>query len=116
MGQVGPGIKFFPWDECWRQLKQIGNEFKMHLETMLSTKAFCTKQPQGSDACQGDSGGPLYLQTNKRNKKMNILAGIVSWAPGCARPNYPAIYTNVLKYNHWIKTILWSFEKKTGKS
>ena len=68
--QVVSGIKFFPWNKCRRQLKQLENVVNMPLETMLSTKAFCTKQPQGSDACQGDSGGPLYLQKNKRNKKM----------------------------------------------
>merc|ERR1711974_375917 len=115
--QVLKGIKFFPWYKCWRQLKEIGNMFRGHkgLETKLSPNAFCTKQPHGSDACQGDSGGPLFLQKSKRNIKMNILAGIVSCAPGCARPNFPAVYTNVLKYDRWIRKIVRRFGK-TGKT
>jgi secreted trypsin-like serine protease len=46
----------------------------------------------GVDTCQGDSGGPMF-----RRDAGNawIQVGIVSWGNGCARPNYPGVYTQV---------------------
>ncbi|MFI5914769.1 S1 family peptidase [Dactylosporangium sp. NPDC051541] len=46
----------------------------------------------GVDTCQGDSGGPMF-----RRDAQNawIQVGIVSWGNGCARPNYPGVYTEV---------------------
>jgi len=46
----------------------------------------------GTDTCQGDSGGPMF----KRNSAgAFVQVGIVSWGNGCARPNYPGVYTQV---------------------
>ncbi|GAB3158093.1 serine protease [Micromonospora sonneratiae] len=46
----------------------------------------------GTDTCQGDSGGPMF-----RRDASNawIQVGITSWGNGCARPNYPGVYTQV---------------------
>ena len=46
----------------------------------------------GVDTCQGDSGGPMF-----RRDAANawIQVGIVSWGNGCARRNYPGVYTQV---------------------
>ncbi|CEJ93282.1 hypothetical protein VHEMI08881 [[Torrubiella] hemipterigena] len=41
----------------------------------------------GKDSCTGDSGGPLVVN--------NTLVGVVAFGQGCARPNYPGVYTDV---------------------
>ncbi|MET7395911.1 serine protease [Dactylosporangium sp. NPDC005572] len=46
----------------------------------------------GVDTCQGDSGGPMFRR-NASNAWIQV--GIVSWGNGCARPNYPGVYTEV---------------------
>ncbi|WP_320069832.1 serine protease [Micromonospora sp. RTGN7] len=46
----------------------------------------------GTDTCQGDSGGPMFRR-DANNAWVQV--GIVSWGNGCARPNYPGVYTQV---------------------
>jgi secreted trypsin-like serine protease len=50
----------------------------------------CAGSPHG-DTCQFDSGGPLVVQ--------NQLAGLTSWAYGCARPGFPGVYTRLAPFN-----------------
>ncbi|XP_033230960.1 chymotrypsin-2-like [Belonocnema kinseyi] len=46
-------------------------------------------------SCHGDSGGPLTVEGK--------LVGLVSWANGCAKTEYPTVYTRVSEFLDWIK-------------
>ena len=54
----------------------------------------------GKDSCQGDSGGPLWWSDDDNSK--TYLVGVVSNGRGCARPNYPGVYSRVSHYFTWI--------------
>jgi secreted trypsin-like serine protease len=60
---------------------------------LIPNEEICAGFAQGgTDTCQGDSGGPMF-----RRDASNawIQVGIVSWGNGCARPNFPGVYTQV---------------------
>lgn len=59
----------------------------------ISSHMMCA-QTLYKDSCQGDSGGPLAVEGK--------LVGIVSWGQGCARPEYPGVYTKVSAMYNWI--------------
>ena len=55
------------------------------------------------DTCQGDSGGPLLMFISENVWEQ---VGITSSGYGCARPNYPGIYTRVAAFESWINETL----------
>ncbi|WP_433173339.1 S1 family peptidase [Actinoallomurus sp. CA-150999] len=55
-------------------------------DTFSAKDMVCAGSPK-ADTCEFDSGGPLILQGR--------LAGLTSWAYGCARPGYPGVYTRL---------------------
>jgi secreted trypsin-like serine protease len=55
----------------------------------------------GIDSCQGDSGGPIFIESGADTFKQ---VGIVSWGYGCARPEYPGVYSRVSGEVDWIKS------------
>ncbi|MFE0583275.1 trypsin-like serine protease [Streptomyces sp. PCS3-D2] len=55
----------------------------------------------GVDTCQGDSGGPMF---RRDDAGAWIQVGIVSWGIGCARPDYPGVYTEVSTFAAQIKS------------
>lgn len=46
----------------------------------------------GIDTCQGDSGGPMVKRAADGGW---VEVGIVSWGVGCARKEFPGVYTQV---------------------
>ncbi|KAI3385685.1 hypothetical protein SNEBB_000464 [Seison nebaliae] len=79
----------------------------------------------GADACKGDSGGPLVCpmwptdrpidipskirKNQKKNTQPYILAGIVSWGRGCAKPNNFGVYTKISRFNEWIRSVVHKY-------
>ncbi|CDF39590.1 unnamed protein product [Chondrus crispus] len=60
----------------------------------------CAGRPEGGcDACQGDSGGPLAVFDDEGNL---VQIGIVSFGIGCARPNFPGVYTRLSFFQQWM--------------
>jgi secreted trypsin-like serine protease len=53
------------------------------------------------DACTGDSGGPCL----KSIKGQWVLVGIVSWGHGCGRDGFPGVYTDIMYFDNWVRSI-----------
>ena len=68
----------------------------------ITDRMVCAGFPDGGkDSCQGDSGGPLLTGTGDAS----VLAGVVSWGEGCARPKKYGVYSKVSSVIDWIDGI-----------
>lgn len=109
MGKTNEMITVYGWGQISenvvqssRQLRSVSVPVIDHTkcsrmykkEAKLTEKMFCAGDLVGKDACNGDSGGPAIYK--------NHLCGIVSWGVGCARKEYPGVYTNIMKVRHFI--------------
>jgi secreted trypsin-like serine protease len=57
----------------------------------------------GVDTCQGDSGGPMV---RRAADGQYVEVGIVSWGIGCARKEYPGVYTQVSHFSADIRAAI----------
>lgn len=84
------------------------NECNRALFENLIYAQLCVGGEDKKDTCSGDSGGPLmnYYLNDTTGEQNWYLIGVVSYGYECGVEGFPAIYTRVASYVHWIvKTI-----------
>ncbi|KAI9554650.1 hypothetical protein GHT06_019923 [Daphnia sinensis] len=86
-------VKVTPNSVCKENYKKAG--FQIADGSMI-----CAAAP-GRDACRGDSGGPLIVQVAPNYRWIQV--GIVSFGIGCAREEYPGVFTRVSAFRFWIR-------------
>ncbi|XP_012221601.1 phenoloxidase-activating factor 2-like [Linepithema humile] len=83
--------------DCQTALRKttLGANFALHSSFM------CAGGEAGKDACIGDGGSALVCPSNG----FQTAVGLVSWGIKCADGGVPAAYTDVNKFDSWIKSV-----------
>ncbi|XP_050711548.1 chymotrypsinogen A-like [Eriocheir sinensis] len=75
-------------------------DYKRLPQIVIDRRTMCAGDGT-TDACVGDSGGPLnYLDLT--TGKYSVV-GVVSFGVGCARKEFPGVYTDVRSFLGWIE-------------
>jgi len=85
-------VPIVSWDTC----RESNGIYKRELTDNMICAGY---MEGGKDSCGGDSGGPLV---RKRGGSW-YQYGVVTWGDGCALPNAPGVYADVVKFLPWIK-------------
>ncbi|KAK8398259.1 hypothetical protein O3P69_003872 [Scylla paramamosain] len=97
-------LPIIPDEECGESYDYFGM-------TIFDSMICAGYEEGGKDSCwakhrsntdPGDSGGSLVCQGE--NNEI-YAAGVVSWGFGCARPEYPGVYTEVSYFVDWINEV-----------
>jgi len=71
----------------------------------VTERYMCAGYQEGArDACQGDSGGPLVCEDEAGKW---VLAGVVTWGIGCARPHKYGVYADVRRLLPFIESTIY---------
>jgi len=98
----GAGVRMLPYDECDRLFPQQQEQTSVSLRP----DQICAGVSGGGvDSCQGDSGGPLYRLNSSADAVVSLL-GVVSFGVGCARAEYPGVYSGVGTQLDFIRRIV----------
>ncbi|XP_064463803.1 uncharacterized protein LOC135374808 [Ornithodoros turicata] len=86
-----------PLQDCERVYGPIFN-------TPIHQWHLCGGRPEGNKGvCYGDSGGPY--QCEMENGRWYVM-GLASFGSGCAKGNYPDVYTRVPYFVDWIRSTI----------
>lgn len=83
-----------------REVANATNAYKGIVDASMIPAGFAAGK---KDSCQGDSGGPFTILGS--DGKL-ILAGVISWGYGCAKPNMYGLYSNVSVSYEWIMKMI----------
>ncbi|KAL3778011.1 hypothetical protein ACHAW5_003434 [Stephanodiscus triporus] len=94
-------VNVIPNEECALSNGIInGQEWNYH--DQITDNMLCAKD-LGEDSCNGDSGGPLVLKGIMDGPDVQV--GVVSWGYGCARKDFPGVYSRVSSAFDWIREV-----------
>ncbi|KAK2625436.1 hypothetical protein QTJ16_004748 [Diplocarpon rosae] len=97
-GTTTEGVSSLPLNLRFADISVVARDTcstKYEKQGTITENMFCAADP-GKDSCQGDSGGPIVV------KNTGVLAGLVSWGNGCAREEFPGVYSRIGNYVSWI--------------
>lgn len=83
-------------EQCFLETKALAG--------LSSLRTFCAGLRNGSGVCSGDSGGGLFIKINGAYHLKGIVSSSLVADSGCDVFKN-AIYTNVQKFESWIKSI-----------